>query len=148
MTPHFTLDEFVRSDTAVRLNIGNALPENLLAEARATLEMAERIRAHLGARPLIITSGYRSPELNRTLNSRDSSDHVRAAAIDFIVPSFGSPREVCDALAPVLDALGIGQLIYEFGRWTHASRAIPKRAVNRLLTIDRQGVRPGIVPAR
>ena len=147
MTPHFTLDEFVRSDTATRLGISNALPEHLRDEARQTLEMAERIRAHLG-KPVIITSGYRSPELNRILNSRATSDHLQARAIDFIVPSFGSPIEVCFALQGVLDSLGIGQLIHEFGRWVHASRVIPSRPVNRLITIDRQGVMPGIVPAR
>ena len=148
MTPHFTLDEFTRSDTATRLGIGNALPEHLRDEARQTLEMAERIRAHLGGRPLFITSGYRSPELNRILNSRPTSDHLQAKAIDFIVPAFGSPIEVCFALQGVLDSLGIGQLIHEFGRWVHVSRSLPSRPVNRLITIDRQGVMPGIVPAR
>lgn len=148
MTPHFTLDEFTRSDTATRLGIGNALPEHLRDEARQTLEMAERIRAHLGGKPLFITSGYRSPELNRILNSRPTSDHLQAAAIDFICPAFGSPIEVCFALQGVLDSLGIGQLIHEFGRWVHVSRSLPSRPVNRLITIDRQGVMPGIVPAR
>jgi zinc D-Ala-D-Ala carboxypeptidase len=74
-----------------------------------------------------------------------SSDHLRAMAADFKAPAFGTPLEVCRALEPHLDELGIGQLIHEFGTWVHASTRRPDREVNRILTISHAGTLPGIV---
>jgi zinc D-Ala-D-Ala carboxypeptidase len=74
-----------------------------------------------------------------------ASDHLRAMAADFKAPAFGTPLEVCRALAPHLDDLGIGQLIHEFGTWVHVSTRRPEREVNRTLTISHAGTMPGIV---
>jgi hypothetical protein len=50
-------------------------------------------------------------------------------------------------LLPKLDEFGIGQLINE-GAWVHVSRKSPSRKINRIITIDKLGVRVGIVPER
>lgn len=152
MTPNFTLAEFVASDAAARRGIDNTLPQSLEPAALATLEMMERIRAHLSAVagrdiPIIVSSGYRSPALNMAIGGSSTSDHTRAQACDWKAPAFGKPLEVCRALAPHVSVLGVGQLIHEFGAWVHTSTAIPQKAVNRVITIARSGVTVGIVEA-
>lgn len=150
LTPHFTLEEFTRSDTALRLGIDNSLPPQLMWAAEATANMLECIRDYLCARagfdiPIEITSGYRCATLNQAIGSKPSSDHVRMMAVDFKAPQFGSAYAVAKALHPVVPGLQIGQLIHEFGAWVHVSTRIPNLAVNRIITISRQGTQPGIV---
>ena len=150
LSKHFTLDEFVASDTAQRLGIDNAIPSELLQNAAQTCEMLERIRSHLRERamrsaPITITSGYRCLALNRALRSSDSSDHVLGAAADIRSVKFGSAFDVAECLAEAADLLGIGQIIYEFDSWVHVSTRTPARSINRILTINKNGTTPGIV---
>lgn len=149
LTPNFTLAEFERSGLAARRGIDNRLPKSLTVDAVETAEMMEAIRSHLSDLagkpiPIQVTSGYRCLELNRLLGSKDTSDHVRMESVDFVAPSFGTPYQVCTALAPVLDELGIGQVIHEFGEWIHVSRSKPTRQANRVITISKAGVQLGI----
>jgi len=148
MTPHFSLAEFTQSDTAARLGIDNTLPDELYDNALKTCEMLERIRFHLNA-PVIVTSGYRCEALNKAIGSKPGSDHTLALAADIKAPKAGSPSKVAKELAAVIDVLGIGQLILEFptpagGGWCHVSVARPDKAINRIITIDKNGVRAGI----
>ena len=143
MTPHFSLEEFTQSDTAARLGIDNTLPADFYANALKTCEMLERIRFHLNA-PVIITSGYRCKALNHAINSKPTSDHTLAMAADIKAPKAGSPSKIAKDLASVIDVLNIGQLILEFGSWVHVSIARPDKAINRIITIDKTGVRAGI----
>ena len=143
MTPHFSLDEFTQSDTASRLNINNRLPDELRENALKTLQMMERIRFHIDA-PITITSGYRCETLNRAVGSKSGSDHTLAFAVDFKAPRAGTPYEIAKDLASVIDVLGIGQLILEFGSWVHVSLARPDKTINRIITIDKTGTRAGI----
>ena len=143
MTPHFSLDEFTQSDTAARLNIDNRLPDELRENALKTLQMMERIRFHIDA-PISITSGFRCEALNRAVGSKSGSDHTLAFAVDFKAPKAGTPYEIAKDLAGVIDMLGIGQLILEFGSWCHVSLARPEKTINRIITIDKTGTRAGI----
>jgi len=145
LSEHFSLAEFTASDTAERRRIDNSLPPELLNAAQNTAEMMEKIREVLGDNPIIITSGYRCPELNRAIGSGDSSDHLKAAAVDFKCPSFGSPKAVAMHLADKIDSLGVGQLIHEFDSWCHVSARRPSRDVNRVITINQSGTHAGIV---
>ena len=143
MTPHFSLEEFTASDTAARLNIDNRLPDELRENALKTLQMMERIRFHIDA-PITITSGYRCKALNQAIGSKPTSDHTLAFAVDFKAPRAGTPYEIAKDLAGVIDVLGIGQLILEFGSWVHVSLARPDKTINRIITIDKTGTRAGI----
>ncbi|MFN7883717.1 MAG: D-Ala-D-Ala carboxypeptidase family metallohydrolase [bacterium] len=155
LSPHFSLAEFTASQTSDRLGLDNDLPAELLANARATCEMLERIRSYLTGKvgalhgtPIFITSGYRSPAVNRAVGSGPTSDHLKALAVDWHCPMVGRPTEVCKLLEPVVDQLGIGQLINEFpstsGGWIHVSTRTPAKAVNRVITITKAGTFPGI----
>lgn len=152
LTTNFSLDEFIASNTAARRGINNDLPLALHANARATCEMLERIRAflseHLGRpAPILLTSGYRSLAVNRAVGSRDSSAHTRALAADWHCPAVGRPIVVCRLLAPHVERLGIGQLINEFpgasGGWVHTS-AEAVATHNRIITITAKGVSQGV----
>ena len=143
MTSHFSLEEFTASDTAARLGIDNRIPDELRENALQTLQMMERIRFHIDA-PITITSGYRCKALNQAIGSKSGSDHTLAFAVDFKAPKAGTPYAIAKDLAGVIDIVGIGQLILEFGAWVHVSLARPEKTINRIITIDKTGVRAGI----
>lgn len=152
MTPNFHLSEFVRSNHAARMGVSNALPAALMPAALQTLAMMQRIRDRLCVLagrdiPVTITSGYRCESVNAAVGSRSTSDHLRAAACDWRAPAFGSPTEICIALAPLVGELEIGQLINEFpgsNGWVHTSTRTPTLPANRIITITATGVRPGV----
>lgn len=149
---NFTLDEFARSQTAARRGIDNTLPPELVPAAMETLAMLQRIRDWLSAQagrdvPMSISSGYRCAALNAAVGSRSTSDHLKAQAADWTAPSFGTPTELCEALAPQVGMLGIGQLINEYpgpNGWVHTSTRMPDRAANRVITITAAGTFVGV----
>ncbi len=148
LSAHFTLAEFIHSDTALRLGLDNDLPAEPLPNARATAQMLERIRSHLtylAGRdvPIQVTSGFRGMTLNQRIGSSGNSDHVRAMAADFRAPAFGTPLEICRALEPVRSQIGIGQLIHEHA-WVHVSTRKPENPVNAVLTLRGTGYETGI----
>lgn len=146
LTANFTLDELTRSTTADRLRLDNNPPPGLLPQLQATAEMLQRIRDHL-QRAVIVTSGYRGPEVNRSVGGVTSSDHTRGQAADIVVPGYGTPYEVAKALAPYVSVLGIGQLLLEqvgSKSWVHVSTRLPEKLMNRVITITDAGVRVGI----
>ena len=148
LSPHLTLEEFTASDTAERMKINNNLPADMMPSAMRTAAMLEAIRARLSSLaghdvPIIVTSGYRCSTLNRVIGSTPGSDHPRATAIDFRAPAFGTPRQVCQALAPYISTMDIGQLIYELS-WVHASWRRPMLDSNRVLTLNGNGYIQGI----
>ena len=83
LSKNFTLSELTKSQTAVRKNIKNepstAHVENLIHLAETVLQP---IRDHFG-KPLVISSGYRSPELCDAIGSSSKSQHARGEAADF-----------------------------------------------------------------
>lgn len=149
LSTHFSLDEFTASQEAARRGIDNRLPPEFMPAALATAAMLERIRERLSLLagrdvPMLLSSGYRCPRLNAIVGSSDTSDHLLAAAADWIAPAFGPPLEVCRALAPLVGDLRIGQLIHEYGEWTHTSTRMPAKALNRIITITSAGPLVGI----
>ncbi len=138
LSPHFTLAEFTVSDTAERKGIDNTPPPDVMPALQKTAQGMEAVRIRLGGAPILVTSGYRSLELNRAIGSRDTSQHVKGEACDFICPRFGTPRMVVDALKD--SGIEFDQLILEFGRWVHISFAGKPR--HHVLVIDRDGTRP------
>ena len=146
LTQHFTLAELTASNTATRLKLDNTPTPEALANLLYTAEMLERIRSTLGV-PVIITSGYRGPLVNRAVGGVTSSDHLSGQAADIVAPRYGTPFAVASLLAPLVSTLGIGQIILEGvngKQWVHVSTRPPQRPVNRILTITNAGVRSGM----
>lgn len=151
LTTHFTLAELSASDHALRHGIDNTPPPAVLDELRRTAQLLQHIRDALSASagidtPLLRIGAYRCLALNRAIGSADGSDHVKGMAADFQVARL-TPYQICQALLPRLDQLGIGQLIHE-PAWVHVSTRMPARPVNRVITIDRLGTRAGILQLR
>lgn len=118
LSDHFALVEFTRSGTAARLGIDNTPGRHHLANLHVLAAKLEEVRALLG-HPIIITSGYRSPALNRAVDGSATSSHCEGLAADFHVPDFGADQAVAQAIAD--SALEFDQLIFEQARthWIH-----------------------------
>jgi hypothetical protein len=118
VSEHFSWDEVVFSSTADRLGIKNSLPPMLADNVRAAAAGMEKVRALLGNQPLHIDSWYRCPVLNHAVGGASSSAHMQGWAVDFTCSSFGTPLEICKAIAA--SDIQFGKLIQE-GRWVHIS---------------------------
>ena len=124
ISDHFTWEDVVRSDTAARLGIDNTLPEELKPAAINTSKGMESVRALLG-KPIYVSSWYRCLELNEALKSKPTSQHIKAEAVDFTSPKFGTPLEVCSRILKYPELIKFDQLILEH-TWVHISfSAIP-----------------------
>lgn len=126
LSPHFTLAELTDSPAATRLGINNVPPPAVagnLARIAATLE---HIRALVGG-PITVSSGYRSPALNKAVGGAASSAHVQGLAADIAAPGM-----TARALALLIREGGVvlDQLIYE-GTWVHVglSAGAPRKQV-------------------
>ena len=86
LSKNFLLAELIKSQTATRKGIDNEPSEehinNLIHLAETVLQP---IRDEFG-RPVVISSGYRSPELCEAIGSSSKSQHAKGEAADFEVP--------------------------------------------------------------
>jgi hypothetical protein len=135
LTPHFTLEELTFTSHREFDNTPNVLQINNL---QRLAEFLEKVRELLG-KPMLIDSGFRSPEVNQAVGSTSISQHLKGCAADFRVPGM-TPAEVVKAIRN--STLEYDQLILELG-WTHISipntdDAAPR---NMALIIDRSGTR-------
>ena len=147
LSKNFTLEELVRSSTAQRLGINNTPGPAELQQLHGTAQMLERVRAHLGNRPVLINSGYRNKAVNAAVGGVTSSDHAQGKAADIRVPTYGTAYEVAKALAPHISVLGIGQLIYESvggAQWVHVSTRVPEQVSNRVITVHGKQTMVGV----
>lgn len=147
LTEHFSFAEMTASTTAKRLGLPNIPDSAALYQLTKTANMLERVRKLLGV-PVTVTSAYRSPEVNKAVGGRTSSDHCKGMAADIVAPRFGSAYAVASEIAPHVSALGVGQLILEGingKQWVHLSIDPVDNPVNRIITITDAGVKPGIV---
>ncbi|EHR71651.1 hypothetical protein BurJ1DRAFT_2828 [Burkholderiales bacterium JOSHI_001] len=121
LSEHFTLEEFTASQTAARKGIDNtpdAAALRNLSRLAATLEV---VRAALGHKPIVVSSGYRCPALNTAIGGAKGSFHTKGLAVDFTVKDFGTVLATARAIAR-LD-IPRDQIIYEYGRWIHLGLA-------------------------
>jgi hypothetical protein len=120
LSKHFTLEELTFSQTAARLGIENTPDSDTLSNLRGLSNFLEAIREKI-KKPIYITSGYRSHELNKKIGGSKTSAHISGLAADIIAPSYGTPADLAEIIA-ALD-LAFDQLILEFGKWVHVSVA-------------------------
>jgi hypothetical protein len=120
LSPNFTLEQLVRSDTAARLSIDNRPGADELSNLRRLAEALEQVTALLG-RQLSINSGYRCAALNAAVGGAPVSRHTMGLAVDFTCTAFGDPLAVARAIAD--STLSFDQLIHEYGRWVHLGLA-------------------------
>jgi len=123
LSKNFTLTEYTKSQTALRMGIDNTPNDHHLASAKLLFEqVVQPVRDNFG--PTVINSGYRGPELNAAIGGAATSQHCRGEAVDIECPGIPN-HEVAEWIQNNLD---FDQLILEFytmgipdSGWVHVS---------------------------
>jgi D-alanyl-D-alanine dipeptidase len=135
LTPHFTYNEMIKSDTANAKGIDNT-PSAIELSKLTTLcwKVLEPAREQLGA-SIYVTSGFRSIQLNRAVRSKDTSQHIKGEASDI----------TCNnniKLFKIIFDLDFDQLILEkpnengYPEWLHVSYTVEGHNRNQVLVYD------------
>lgn len=86
LTKHFARSEFERSATAEKYGIDNSVPPSHIPSLTALCEhILEPLREHING-PVIISSGYRCPVLNKAVGGARNSQHITGEAADIVPP--------------------------------------------------------------
>lgn len=140
LSPHFSLEELTMTRHS---DIDNTAPPDVVLRLTRTAQGLEGVRLRLGV-PVVISSGYRCPALNKVVGGQPNSQHLVGEAADFIAPAFGSPSTIVSALVDCRD-VDFDQLIEERGAgtaWVHVSFVTGRAPRRQVLLIDAGGTRP------
>ena len=112
---YFNLSEFFQSSTAAK----NGIKNEPSADEKATIvrninllvdNVLDPVRDVVNT-PIIITSGYRCPQVNRLVGGVDNSQHMSGCAADFHVQGFTSSM-MYQVFLYIFNTLEFDQLIY------------------------------------
>lgn len=148
LTPHFELEEFLRSETAARMGWRiDPTDDELKQLLRLSTIILEPLRIRVG-KPVHILSGLRPRGLNTYIGGAKNSEHIFGRAADIEVEGY-TPMHLALLIAEI--ELPFNQLILEFDRWVHVSvaveGAVPKHEILTARRIDGKTVyQSGIVP--
>lgn len=139
---HFSIEELTFSERARAQGIDNTPTPETLENLKVLMAGLEEARALLG-KPMLISSGYRCPELNKAIGGAKKSAHVDGFAADFTCPQFGAPHKVVKAIAA--SGIKFDQCIFEHmaNQWVHISFAPAMR--QQVLTINKSGTFIGVL---
>ena len=97
VTPHIRIGEFALDQEVRRFD-----HQHQVDTAAELAEFLERVRRNFGGKPVVITSGYRPPAVNRAVGGASASEHLYDApgvgAVDFYVAGADiyQVQEFCD----------------------------------------------------
>jgi hypothetical protein len=137
LSEHLDLVEVTRSDYAKKNGINN-MPnpehtENLIELAN---KIFEPIRKHFN-KPIHISSGYRSKELNAKIGGAKNSQHTVGQAIDI---DQGNRKENIEIFDFIKNNLEFDQLINEFNYdWVHVSYNTNGKQAKQVLDAIKEG---------
>jgi zinc D-Ala-D-Ala carboxypeptidase len=125
LSPHFTLDEMIITETGARLGLDNTPDQQVIDNLQLLCtNVLEPLRNELNL-PINVLSGYRSPAVNRAVGGVPDSQHVVGQAADIHI----SGMSVENLFQYVINQskLPFDQVIQEFNQWVHVSyRANPR----------------------
>ncbi|KYC47872.1 MAG: Peptidase M15 [Candidatus Methanofastidiosum methylothiophilum] len=120
LSKNFTLEEFTKSQVAIRHGIPNTPSPEEIENLKALCEnIIQPVRDHLGE-AIFISSGYRSQALNTAIGGALGSQHQKGEAADL------ESRDNSKLFFAILSNGNFDQLIWEFGddnapAWVHVS---------------------------
>jgi hypothetical protein len=123
LSKNFTIQEYIKSQTALRQGIDNTPTEEHMGNATALFRnVVQKVRDQFGV--TVINSGYRGEALNKAVGGSSTSQHCKGEAVDIECP--GTPNY--DVAKWIEDNLDFDQLILEFytpgipdSGWVHVS---------------------------
>lgn len=118
---YFKLSEFIKSSTANRLGIDNIPSFEVVDNLNRLADYLDGIRAKFG-KPILISSGYRCPMLNKAVGGVVNSQHLKGLAADLVC------SDMEKLLSIIRETKGFDQLITEHNKgsksyWIHVSVA-------------------------
>ena len=149
LTNNFSLQELLKSQTALRKGIDNKPADpSVITNLQVLCEkVLQPVRDHFG-KPVVINSGYRSPKLNKAIGGSNKSQHTKGEAADIEIPGL-SNKELAEYIE---DNLLFDQLILEFyngvdpnSGWVHVSYVNDSDNRKQTLTINKNGTFPGFI---
>lgn len=120
LTKSFSLEDFTRSATAQRLKLDNTPDASILERLKILAGVLEYLEGALGI-TLKISSGYRSPALNKAIGGVSTSGHCKGYAVDISADGF-TPEQLANKI--FLAGVNFDQLIVEKSgekSWLHFS---------------------------
>lgn len=150
LSEHFSLREMTKSSTATRLGIDNTPSKDVLDCLKALcVNVLEPLRKAWGA-PIVVSSGYRCPAVNKAVGGAAKSQHMLGQAADIHTVS-DRPEDNRKLLDLIIElGLPYDQVINEYPDrkggpdWVHVSYG-PRNRRNRL-TCVRGKYKPGLNP--
>lgn len=124
LSENLSLAEMISSESAKRKGIDNKPTAEHIENMKALAQhIFQPIRNHF-AKPIHISSGYRSKELNKAIGGSQTSQHSKGQAMD--IDMDGSDISNRDIFMWIKHNLEFDQLIWEFGTkanpdWVHVS---------------------------
>jgi hypothetical protein len=123
LSQNFTIQEYIKSQTALRQGIDNTPTEEHMGNATALFRnVVQKVRDQFGV--TVINSGYRGEALNKAVGGSSTSQHCKGEAVDIECPGTGN----YDVAKWIEDNLDFDQLILEFytpgipdSGWVHVS---------------------------
>lgn len=123
MSKYFSLSELTRSSTALKEGIPNDPNEAQIKDLKRLMDYLDKVREAF-AKAIIVTSGFRSPKLNKRIGGAPDSQHMKGQAADIRPHDI---KELRKLLTTIRQVGGFDQLILEepAGRtpWIHVSIA-------------------------
>ena len=139
LSPNFSLEELTFSQVASRRGIDKTPSAKVKDNLKRLAFFLEQVRKVFN-KPFLISSGYRSREVNESVGGSKTSQHCEGCAADFNVKGV-SPDAVVRAI--VNADIPYDQVILEFDSWVHISIPTVKGSTPRkqALVIDNKGKR-------
>lgn len=115
----FTLRELTKSSTASRYHIDNTPSDDVVRNLQYGVNMVLDPLRRLYGKPIVITSGYRSTELNKRVGGVSNSWHTQGNAADIHVSSVTEATEIFSYLQKIPS---VDTALFEHstsGQWLH-----------------------------
>jgi hypothetical protein len=149
LSTNLSLAEVTRSETAKRKGISNMpTAEHIENFKKLAVNIFQPIREHFG-KPILISSGYRSAELNKAIGGSLSSQHCSGEAIDIDMDGTDiTNKQIFDYIK---NNLTFDQMIAEFPKqgnpdWVHVSFASNRSQRKQILVAKKVNGKTTYIP--